>query len=271
MCKTIPRKKIPAKLQNEERHSIFKESNLKVFGVFMAEPAPPKKKKETKFKLSTEVLVAIVGLMGVIITACIGVFPVVVARWDARATQNAQFAITQTVEANLTKIALSATATASETPVPPTHTATVTATASKTPTNTPTKTKTRTPSPTPTRGPEGLRYCVNAYLVNVREGPSTQYGAIGNLTGADCLYFDAANIGGTWLRISPYQPDEYEDVERGWIYIELLGLSENKRLPEITLTPTSTLTPTETYTPSPTLTPSLTPTPTLTITPTAEG
>lgn len=237
----------------------------------MAEPSTQKKKKETEFKLSSEVLVAIVGLIGVIITACIGIFPTVVARWDAQATQKAEFALTQAMGDKLTGIALSATVTASETPEPPTNTPTVTVTITRTPTKTPTKTKTRTPSPTPTHGPQGLRYCINAYLVNVREGPSTQYGVIGNLTGADCLYFDAANIGGTWLRISPDQPDRYRDVERGWIYVELLGLTENRRLPEITLTPTPTLTPTKTYTPSPTLTPSLTPTPTLTVTPTAEG
>ncbi len=119
--------------------------------------------------------------------------------------------------------------------------------------------------------PEGLRYCINAYSVNVREGPSTNKPIVGNLRGEDCLFFDAANMDGDWLRISPNQPEEYVDLERGWVYIELLGLLENSRLPEITLTPTLTFTPTETFTPSPTLTPSLTPTPSPTITPTTAG
>jgi hypothetical protein len=102
-------------------------------------------------------------------------------------------------------------------------------------------------------------------------GPSTQYGAFGNLRGEDCLYFDAANVEGTWLRIAPNQPEEYADLERGWVYIELLGLDENKRLPAITLTPTPTFTPSPTLTPSLTPTPTITPTPTFTATPTASG
>ena len=230
----------------------------------MAEPSTPKKKKKLGFTLSTEVIVAILGLLGIGITGYFGYLQTTAPyRYERQATQ--------TAEARLTKISLSFTPTFTE--VPPTFTPTTTATLTKTttPTATPTKTVTRTPSATPTKGPQGLRYCVNAYMVNVREGPSMQYRTIGNLTGDDCLYFDGANEAGTWLRISPYQPEKYKNVERGWIYIELLGLLENTRLPVMTLTPTPTLTPTETLTPSPTVTPSLTPTPSPTITPTAEG
>jgi hypothetical protein len=220
----------------------------------------PDKKKAAGFRLSTEIIVALLGLAGVGLTAYFGYLQTTAPYKYARTT-------TQTAEARLTRIALSVTPT--PTKAPPTHTPTELAPATKTPTKTPT----RTPSLTPTvQGrPEGLRYCVNAYLVNVRAGPSTQYGAIGNLSGVDCLYFDASNIEGTWLRIAPNQSEEYVDLERGWVYIELLGLLGNSRLPVITLTPTPTYTPTETYTPSPTLTPSLTPTPTLTVTPTAAG
>ncbi|OQX62970.1 MAG: hypothetical protein B5M51_05565 [Anaerolinea sp. 4484_236] len=220
----------------------------------MSEPLTPNKKKKAGFPLSTDVIVAILGLLGVGITAYFGYL-------QSRNPYEYSWKRTQTAEARLTQIALSVTATRK----PATQTATLTIT--PTITSTPTKRITPTPSITPTvKGrPEGLRYCVNAYLVNVREGPSTQYGAIGNLKGEDCLYFDASNEAGTWLRISPNQPEELKELELGWVYIELLGLLGNSKLPAITLTPTPT------FTPSPTLTPSLTPTPTLTITPTAEG
>jgi Tfp pilus assembly protein PilV len=230
----------------------------------MSESSTPKKKKKAGFRLSTEIIVAILGLLGVGITGYFGYL-------QTTAPYRYSVKQTQTAEARLTRIALSATST--KTKAPPTDTPTQTATITMTPSNTPTRTASRTPSVTPTKKgrPEGLRYCVNAYSVNVRVGPSTQYGAIGNLHGEDCLYFDASNVEGTWLRISPNQPEEYEHLERGWIYIELLGLLENTRLPVITLTPTPTFTPTETYTPSPTLTPSLTPSPSPTSTPTTAG
>ena len=230
----------------------------------MSEQPTPKKKKKAGFRLSTEIIVALVGLFGVGITAYFGYL-------QTTAPYRYSSSQTETAEARLTRIVLSATATATK--VPATATATKTATATETPVDTPTRTASRTPSVTPTKKgrPEGLRYCINAYSVNVREGPSTQYGAIGNLRGEDCLYFDGSNEAGTWLRISPNQPEEFVALERGWVYIELLGLLENTRLPIITLTPTPTYTPTETFTPSPTLTPSLTPTATPTVTPTTAG
>ena len=236
----------------------------------MTEPSPPEKKNKVGFTLSTEIIVAIVSLLGVGITAYFGYL-------QTTAPYRYEKLTTETAVARLTRVALSVTPTMTE--IPPTHTSTATPTASATkkatatPADTPTKTATRTPSVTPTKKgrPEGLRYCINAYSVNVRVGPSTQYAVFGNLRGEDCLYFDAANMEGTWLRISPNQPKEFTHLERGWVYIELLGLFENTRLPEITLTPTPTFTPTETFTPSPTLTPSLTPTTSPTVTPTAAG
>ena len=238
----------------------------------MAEPSTPKKKKKLGFTLSTEIIVAIVGLLGVGITAYFSYLQTTAPyRYEKQATE--------TAEARLTRIALLATSTATKVPATRTPTVTAAVVATKTATLTetlvdmPTKTASRTPSVTPTKKgrPEGLRYCINAYSVNVRVGPSTQYTVFGNLRGEDCLYFDAANMEGTWLRISPNQPEEFADLEYGWVYIELLGLLENTRLPAITLTPTPTYTPTQTFTPSPTLTPSLTPTATPTVTPTTAG
>ncbi|MBT3314920.1 MAG: hypothetical protein HN390_09925 [Anaerolineae bacterium] len=229
----------------------------------MSEPSTPKEKKKTGFKLSTEIIVAVLGLLGVGITGYFGYLQTTAPYKYARSA-------TQTAEARLTRIALSQTLTPTQ--APPTGEPTNTATATDVP-DTPTRTASRTPSITPTKKgrPEGLRYCINAYSVNVRVGPSTQYGVFGNLKGEDCLYFDAANEEGSWLRIAPNQPEEFVDLERGWVYIELLGLLENSRLPVITLTPTATFTPTQTFTPSPTLTPSLTPTPSPTATPTPAG
>lgn len=233
-------------------------------------------KKKSGFTLSTEITVAILGLLGVGISAYFGYLQTTEPYRYARSA-------TQTAEARLTEVALSYTPTA--TYAPPTRTPTElptatetamrtkTATITKTPVDTATSTPSKTPSTTPTKQgrPEGLRYCVNAYLVNVRSGPSTQYGTIGNLGSEDCIYFDASNVEGTWLRIAPNQPEEYAALERGWIYIELLGLLGNSRLPVITLTPTPTYTPTQTDTPTPTLIPSMTPTPSETPTPTPAG
>ena len=238
----------------------------------MSEKSPEKKKNKKGFKLSTEVIVALVGLFGVGVTAYFGYL-------QTTAPYKYERSLTQTAEARLTRMALSATVTASHVPATytPTETprapATKTATMTETPVDTPTRTPTQTPSITPTEKgrPEGLRYCINAYSVNVRVGPGTHYVVFGNLRGEDCLYFDGANVEGTWLRISPNQPEEFVDLERGWVYIELLGLLGNSPLPVMTLTPTPTYTPTQTFTPSPTLTPSLTPTATPTITPTTAG
>ena len=223
----------------------------------MSESSTSDEKKKTRFKLSTEIIVAILGLLGVGITAYFGYLQSTAPYRYARSA-------TQTAEAHQTRMVLSHTPTSTKVPVTKTPTKTPTSTIAP---DTLTPTITRTPSVTPTKKgrPEGLRYCINAYLVNVRVGPSTQYGAIGNLGGEDCLYFDASNEEGTWLRIAPNQPEEYVAFERGWIYIELLGLLGNSRLPVITLTPTPT------HTPSPTLTPSLTPTTTPTATPTPAG
>jgi hypothetical protein len=96
-----------------------------------------------------------------------------------------------------------------------------------------------------------------------------------------CLFFGARNEESTWLQIAPNQPDaSLQQYEGGWIYRELLGLSETSPidLPAVTLTPTPTpsntptITPTLTRTPSATITPSEVPTdtpiPTETETPT---
>ena len=216
----------------------------------MSDSSTPQKKKTERLGRSIQENAALITAVGGIIVAVLGFLAILVPYVYPRKA-------TQTAEARLTQIALSITPTG----IP------ITKSPSATATKTTTKTQTRTPSLTPTipGRPDGLRYCINAFLVNVRIGPSTQYGAVGNLRGEDCLYFDASNMEGTWLRIAANQPEEYQDMELGWVYIELLGLLGNSRLPMITLTPTPP------YTPSQTLTPSLTPTPTLTITPTAEG
>ena len=228
----------------------------------MSEKPTQEKKEKTGFRFSTEVIVALVGLAGVGITAYFGYLQTTAPYKYAQSS-------TQTAEAHLTQVALSVTATESATHVPSTNTATSTPTvATNTATQAPSKTPTRTPYSTPTERALNIRYCVNAYSVNVRAGPGRKYGVIGNLRGEDCLFFDGSNIEGTWLRISANQSDEkYADIKHGWVYIELLGLLENSSLPTMSLTPTPTLTPTYTLTPSLTRTPSPTWTPTHTLTP----
>ncbi len=232
----------------------------------MSEKPTQEKKEKKGFRLSTEVIVALVGLLGIGITAYFGYLQTIAPYKYAQGG-------TQTTEARLTRAALSVTPTATK--IPPTNTATATATVTaRIPTNTATKSPSKTPSRTPYVMPPDdsprLRYCVNAYSVNVRSGPGRKYGVFGNLRGEDCLYFDGSNVEGTWLRIADRQIDsKYRDIEHGWVYIELLGLLENSILPAMTLTPTPTLTPTYTLTPSPTQTPSPTLTPTLTLTPTS--
>ncbi|NOY98046.1 MAG: hypothetical protein GXP40_02430 [Chloroflexi bacterium] len=210
----------------------------------MSEKPSSSQAESSSRRFPTEIVVALLSLIGVGLTAYFSYL-------QTRAPLEISLQATQTAEARATRLALSATSTKK----PVVHTSTPTLT------QTPTKSKTPTPSATPTVAgrPDGLRYCVNAFIVNVRVGPSTQYGVVGNLTSDDCLYFDASNEDGTWLRISSNQPEKYEEFEEAWLYRELLGLSGGVVLPAVTLTPTSTPTP------------SLTPTPTLTSTPTPLG
>lgn len=191
----------------------------------------------SKGKFPTEIIVAVLGVIGVGLTAYFGYLQIVTpTRLSLQATQ--------TAEARATDRALTQTAGAEQ------ATPTSTQTPSPSPTDTPTLKPSVTPTATRSGQPTGLRYCINAFRVNVRQGPGTFYAVIGYLTSEDCLHFDARSEDGAWLRISPGQPEQYSPLEGGWIYSELLGLPENVGLPIITLTPSPT--PTEEPTPTPT-------------------
>ena len=181
-------------------------------------------------KIPTEIIVAIIGLLGVAVTAYFAYLQMVVPQRDA-------LRATQTAEQRASNVADTRTARAEAV------------------TNTPTRGPTETPDPqattavppsiTPTRTPRmgpGLQFCVNAFSIYVRSGPGTQYAPIGGLSSADCLFFDASNDDRTWLRVAE-QDQPYAGLAGGWVYGELLGLPGTVNLPAITLTPT--LTPTE--------------------------
>jgi hypothetical protein len=117
-----------------------------------------------------------------------------------------------------------------------------------------------------------LKLCVislYADTINVRSGPGTNYGRLGDPLEVDtCLKFRGQNQEKTWLLIAPGQELALAQYEGGWIYWDLLGqkMPGLVDLPVVTLTPTPTPSDTPTITPSPTRTP--TPTATFIETPT---
>lgn len=190
-------------------------------------------------KIPTEVLVAVIGLIGIGLTAYFGYLQIVVP-------QEISLHATQTVEERASNVAATQTARAESATGTPTNTRTLTPFADLT-TVSPTITPSRTlPGPT-----GGLRFCVNAFSIYVRSGPGTNYSVLGGLTSDDCLYFDASNEDRTWLRVAVGQVDQYKAIEGGWIYAELLGVAGPVNLPAVTLTPTSTPTEEPTATPTP--------------------
>jgi hypothetical protein len=207
-------------------------------------PASPK-------RIPTEALVALFGLIGVVITAYFGYLQARLP-YEAQATRDAQAADTESALAH-TQTALFL----------PTATSTLIATPSPTQAQ---ATFTFTPASTPTTfgQPVGEKYCINVRSVYVREGPGSDFGALGGLTFEDCLYFDtrveyevqvesednATLEKVSWLRVSPSQP-MYLDLVAGWVRADLLRPDDYTLLPVITLTPTITPSPE----PSATLTP----------------
>jgi hypothetical protein len=202
-------------------------------GVPMGRDRQPSEPK----KIPTEILVAVIGLIGIGVTGYFGYLQIVVP-------QQLSLHATQTAEQRASNVADTQTARAESVTNTPTRTPTP---SSEVTPVTPTIPPTRTPS-----GPgTGLRFCVNAFSIYVRSGPGTYYSVLGGLTSADCLYFDASNEDRTWLRVAQGQLDEYTASEGGWIYAELLGVAGPVNLPAITLTPTPTPTEEPTATPTP--------------------
>jgi hypothetical protein len=189
-------------------------------------------------KIPTEVIVAIIGLIGIAVTAYFGYLQMVVPARDA-------LHATQTAEQRASNVADTRTARAEAMTNTPTRGPTATPDPQATTAVPPTVTLTRTPR----MGP-GLQFCVNAFSINVRSGPGTIYPVIGGLTSSDCLFFDASNEDRMWLRIAQ-QDEPYGALAGGWVFGELLGLPGTVNLPAITLTPTQTPTESPTHTPTP--------------------
>ncbi|MFH2102236.1 MAG: hypothetical protein ABIJ39_02610 [Chloroflexota bacterium] len=203
-------------------------------------PSNPKEKKGLSSEAWVAIITAVIGLVGTIITLIItDTYPRIL---DMR--------LTQTAEARQTLAAGQITPTQTNEPaVGPTWTAT------GEPSSTPTPTATAfiTNTPTITAPPPGLQFCVNVFeatSVWVRGGPDTTYQAVGTLLNGACLFFDAADPSGMWLRISPNQ-FSYPHLSGAWVRRDLLGLFSPANLPEVTLTPPPTGTPEPSPTPTP--------------------
>lgn len=149
----------------------------------------------------------------------------------------------------------------------PTSTVTPTV-ASPTPEASPTPTDTPTPTASPTPATP-VAQAVRS--LQIRQGPSSNYPAIGTLAADDMLPIVGISEDGNWFEV------QLADGTLGWITSASTQVTTfgNLRVVEVALaptdTPTFTPTPTDTNTPTPTSTPSPTPTPsdTPTNTPTA--
>lgn len=86
------------------------------------------------------------------------------------------------------------------------------------PTSTPVPT--RTPTPKPTVMPQ-LDAVVSTPSLNVRGGPGTVYPVVGQVTQGDSLPVLARNADGSWLEVT------LEDESTGWVFAELVSLSES--------------------------------------------
>jgi uncharacterized protein YgiM (DUF1202 family) len=87
-----------------------------------------------------------------------------------------------------------------------------------TPASTPTATSTPLPTPTPTPIPTGL---VSVEVLNLRTGPDTTYGVVGQLKKNDRLELLARNEVGTWLRVRA------EGGREGWVFAEYIYTTVN--------------------------------------------
>ncbi len=192
-----------------------------------------KPKKDENPWSSPAVIVAIIGLVGTLVTLYFNYL---------QSTRPLELSATQTAETRLltsfvstpTPSLLPLTPTTRSTPIP------ATLTASPSPTSTPTYTPVSPTVPPPT--PNGLQYCVAARTsIYVRSGPGTTYGAIGVLTLQDCLYLDGqiSVDDVVWLHIAAGQTD-YPELNGGWVRSDLVRPQDFDQLPALVLTPTPT-------------------------------
>ena len=105
--------------------------------------------------------------------------------------------------------------------VAPTFTPTATPDATPTPVDTPTPEVPPTPEPTPT--PETARLVINNPTLNVRSGPGTTYGAIGQARNGERYDVLGKNAAGSWYQIN-------FNGQTGWVagqYVAIEGDANN--------------------------------------------
>ncbi len=126
------------------------------------------------------------------------------------------------VAQTVTAMALSQTYTAipqpSTSPVPAQSSESSSTPVPDVPTPPPTATSTPLPTSTPTPIPTGL---VSVEVLNIRTGPDTTYGVIGQLKKNDRLELLARNEVGTWLQVRT------EDGREGWVFAEYVYTTVN--------------------------------------------
>jgi|GEM_PF-2549066 len=159
---------------------------------------------------------------------------------------------------NLTAVGVQNTPTPAPTAIP---TATITPLPPP-PSPTPTATMSPTLSPTvPLPTPRLALLAVNSPVLNVREGPGTQYGIIGQLTQGDGVEIvgQAETTRGRWWQVRT----DVTATGLGWVSAEPgLGTAINTDIVPVVAalqvpTPTSTASPVDTPTPTPTATPTV--------------
>ena len=220
-------------------------------------PKDPSKKPMAdgaKYTLIGTIITAIIGLVGTAITLYIqNVYPLKLADRNTQTAEARPSSAVPSVAPSLTPVPDTLTpslvpATATYTPTITSTPVTATLTPSLTPTLTSTLAPTFTPSPTATAtiAVDGMIYCVDTHMLNVRAGPGVNFNIIGVLPKDECIYFDGYVVFDglySWVRISDGQA-RYPEYGNAWVYGSFLRPQDFERLQLLTLPPPPVYSPT---------------------------